>query len=94
MCNTLGGIYQCTSNTPDCPYTDTTAPSSAAPAAVTESTIACNGSLLVDLFMGDGSTTAVTLIYPLSQAELEYVLKQLGVGSQSWKSSPPTVTYL
>ena len=41
----------------------------------------------------------VTLIYPLSQAELQFALEKLGVGSQQWKDQPesnnlPTVVRL
>ena len=97
-CNGAAVTYQCISTTPDCPHTGAV-PSGSSPttAAVTESTIACDGNLLVNLFLGDGSTKSVTLIYPLSQAELEFVLPKLGVGSQSWTTPPPNlpkVTYL
>jgi hypothetical protein len=97
----------CTSSKPDCPHTDPV-PSGPAPAslAVTESTMACDASLLVDLFMSTDTTYSptfggprFTLTFPLSQAELEFVLTKLGIGSQTWPSastSPnlPTVTYL
>jgi hypothetical protein len=62
--------------------------------------MACNGSLLVDeLSMVATTASSVTLQYPLSQAELVFVLKTLGIGSQAWTSSPgmnnlPKVTAL
>jgi hypothetical protein len=49
--------------------------------------------------MASHQTGNVTLIYPLSQAELQFVLEKLGVGSQQWKDKPeynnfPTIVRL
>src|SRR5205823_14505860 len=79
-------------DTPECPGT------SANPTAISESTIACSASLVICL-MASHQTGNVTLIYPLSQAELQFVLEKLGVGSQQWKDKPeynnvPTVVRL
>jgi hypothetical protein len=34
--------------------------------------------------------TSLTIIYPLSAGELQWVLTQLGIGSQSWLSQSGT----
>jgi hypothetical protein len=68
-------------DTPECPGT------SADPTAISESTIACSASLVICL-MASHQDGKVTLIYPLSQAELQFVLEKLGVGSQQWKDKP------
>jgi len=81
-------LNPCHSTKPDCPHIDV--PSEI---AITEATIVCDGNLLADMFMYKPSVYSI--IYPLSQAELEFALTRLGAGSQTWShANLPDVAYL
>jgi hypothetical protein len=70
--------------TPECPATS--GPSTAA-VAVTESTIVCSTSLIINHMLsnvGSGGSGQATIVYPLSQAELLFVLQKLGIGALIW----------
>jgi len=100
MTLTCTAFTSCTSSTPDCPHTDPF-PKASDSINVGESNIACDGSLVVDLFMGSlngtmSSQVAVTIRYPLSEFDLEFILNssELGLGSQTWTQQQPQANYL
>jgi hypothetical protein len=71
----------CRSDTPDCPH-----PAVPTVTAITEATIACDAKLVADMVMyGNGvGPKKYTIITPLSQIEIEFVLLRIGAGSQTW----------
>jgi hypothetical protein len=91
--------WLCTSTPPECPATQVPpgVPSGKIGAAtpITESNIVCSGSLVADMFIGDQSqsTGYIRITYPLSKAELLFVLGKIGAGKQEWTSNP-VVKYL
>jgi hypothetical protein len=83
--------WVCTSTPPECPATQV--PTAAIP--ITESNIVCSGRLVADMFMGDQSQNQgyISITYPLSKAELVFVLGKIGAGKQEWPTNP-VVKYL
>jgi hypothetical protein len=87
-----------TTQTPECPATK---PPSAAGAAVIESTLVCSATLVINHMLvlsnlAANRSFAATIIYPLSQSELFFILQKLGVGSQVWsqQSNLPKIDHL
>ncbi|HEY4032953.1 MAG TPA: hypothetical protein VGL94_03200 [Ktedonobacteraceae bacterium] len=74
--------FNCKSTTPACP---TTTPEGNLTPPLSESNLTCRGELVMDSLISP-TITSLTIIYPLSAGELQWVLAQLGIGSQSWLS--------